>query len=204
MTSTPPPRQPGRPRSEAAKQAVLSAAITLLDHTSLRDLTIDAISKTSGVSKPTIYRWWPNKVAVVTDAFFQTVVPCTSFPEAESATESIRRQVEMLIDMFRGKHGRMVADIVAEGQTAPDVLESFRETFLVPRRAAFREVLEWGIRNREFDPHLDADLAADLIYSPLYFRLLITHQPIDEAFAKALLPRVLAALQLSLEQSSEG
>ena len=85
------PRRPGRPRSEASRQAILDATKRLLDTETVRDLSIERIAKEAGVGKTTIYRWWPSKAAVVIDAFFEAVVPKTPFPEGTSAAEAIAR-----------------------------------------------------------------------------------------------------------------
>jgi AcrR family transcriptional regulator len=61
-------RLPGRPRSEHARQAILSSTLKLLQHTGFPDLTIEAIAADAGVGKATVYRWWPNKSALVVDA----------------------------------------------------------------------------------------------------------------------------------------
>jgi AcrR family transcriptional regulator len=68
----------GRPRSEESKAAILDATWELLKTTCLRNLSIEAIARESGVGKTTIYRWWPNKAAVVMDAFLEKVLPLPS------------------------------------------------------------------------------------------------------------------------------
>ena len=58
----------GRPRSEKSRRAILKATNSLLLHMSVQELSIEAIAKKAKVGKTTIYRWWPNKTAVVMDA----------------------------------------------------------------------------------------------------------------------------------------
>ncbi|MCP6759923.1 MAG: TetR/AcrR family transcriptional regulator [Fischerella sp. CENA71] len=93
----------------------LAATWELLKTTTLRDLSIEAIARESGVGKTTIYRWWPSKVAVVMDAFVENVLSVTPFPEGLSATEAIKVQMASLVQTFSGDYGRIVAQIIAEG-----------------------------------------------------------------------------------------
>lgn len=187
----------GRPRSVESEQAILAAAWTLLQQSNVRRISIEAIAREAGVGKTTIYRWWPSKAAVIVDAFLAQVETVLPFPETETAAEALARQMGRLVQVFRGDVGRIVAEIVAEGQYDPGALESFRDRFLAPRRDAARQVIVQGIESGEFDPKLDPDLAMDILYGPIYYRLLAQHLPLDEIFATALSQRAIACLLAS-------
>jgi AcrR family transcriptional regulator len=175
----------------------LDAAWKLAQANALRDLSIEAIARESGVGKTTIYRWWPSKVAVVMDAFVENVLTVTSFPENISATEAIAQQMTDLIQAFSGEYGRIVAQIIAEGQADPEALASYRDRFIYPRRAVAKTIIQQGIENGEFDPKLDPDLAIDMLYGAIYFRLLVGHLPLDPQFAEELPQWALKALKIS-------
>jgi len=72
---------------------------------------------------------------------------------------------------------------MAEGQSDPDVLREFRERFWYGRRAVVREVLEDARRLGEIRDDLDTELQMDILYAPIYFRLLMRHLPLDKKFA---------------------
>ncbi|MES1026293.1 TetR/AcrR family transcriptional regulator [Gloeocapsa sp. BRSZ] len=186
MPQNPANKRIGRPRSEEAKTAILDATWELLKTTTLRDLSIEAIARESGVGKTTIYRWWSSKVAVVMDAFLEKLSPEIQFPEGLSATEALSQQMATLIKAFSGDYGRIVAQIIAEGQAEPEALASYRDRFIYPRRAAAKAIIEQGIKNGEFEPSLDPELAIDILYGPIYFRLLVGHLPLDYQFAEEL------------------
>jgi len=187
-------RNAGRPRCQVARDAILAATARLLRETSVRELAIESIAREAGVGKATIYRWWPNKTAIVIDAFFSEVVPLTSFPVKGSASDAILAQCTKLIDVLDGPLGNVVAQIIGEGQSNDDVLLKFREIFLQHRRAEFGALFARGIREGEFKPGIDVELAADLVYGPVWYRLLVAHQPLDKAFAKQLPSLAVAAL----------
>lgn len=194
-------RKPGRPRSEEARRAILEATSRLMEKMPLRALTIEGIAKEAGVGKPTIYRWWDSKCAVVMDAFLAETAPQVSFRQTDSAVEALRQQVKLVIDLLRGRPGRIVAEIVGEGQADPNILEEFRTRFFARLLAPAREVIERGKGTGEIDQALDTDLALDLIYGPIYYRLLVGHRPLDEAFARSLPKRVLPALAAAAARS---
>lgn len=177
-------KQAGRPRSAESKQAILEATWALLQQGSVRRLSIEAIAREAGVGKTTIYRWWPSKTTVVIDAFLAQVEACLPFPETETAAESLALQMQQVVKIFSGDVGRIVAQIIAEGQCDSEALNSFCDRFLNPRRDAARQVILQGIAAGEFTPDLDPDVAMDILYGPIYYRLMVQHLPLDEAFAK--------------------
>lgn len=188
-------RKPGRPRSEEAHQALLDATTRLMEAMPIRNITIGGIAKEAGVGKPTIYRWWDSKCALVMDAFLESAAPQTSIPNNGSAVDALALQVKRMIKFLRGRSGEIVAEMVGEGQSDPHILEEFRNRFFTHFLAPARAVIEGGKESGEFDQSLDTDLALDLIYGPIYYRLLVGHQPLNETFARTLPERVTAALR---------
>lgn len=176
-------RKEGRPRSEHARRAILRSTNRLLERMSVRDLTIEGIAKSAGVGKPTIYRWWPNKVAVVIDAFFETMSAQLEYPQADTVAASLRMQLHHALKMDRSREGRLIAEILAEGQFDADILRTFRARFLDFRRAAATALIRAGQRQGEISPALDADLAIDIVYGPIYYRLLVGHLPLEDRLA---------------------
>jgi AcrR family transcriptional regulator len=177
---------PGRPRSAASRLAVLEATISLLESTTVRDLTIEAIAHKAGVGKTTIYRWWPSKTAVAVEAFIDVMLPKMPVQHTKSAGEDISNHLSLLVRRYNGKLGRIVAQLLAEGQSEPEMLADFRQRFFAGRRVAIREVIERGIKSGEFDRKLDVEIALDTLYGAIYFRLILGHLPLDQEFAKVL------------------
>ncbi|PZD73307.1 putative HTH-type transcriptional regulator [Acaryochloris thomasi RCC1774] len=184
----------GRPRSAVSEQAILAAAWRLLQQRPVKDVSIEAIAREAGVGKTTIYRWWPSKAAVFVDAFLAKFKPQAAFIETELAADALAQQMAAVVKVFSGEAGRIVAEIIAEGQSDSVALESFCDRFLQPRRQAAQAVIEQGIQLGEFDPDLDLEVALDILYGPIYYRLLVKHQPLDSTFAAKLSNRALQCL----------
>ena len=187
-------RPPGRPRSERARRAILQAANELLESEGFAAVTVEAIAQRARVSKATVYRWWPNRAAVVMDGFLSTVSSEVPFPHTGHAREDIRIHMRRLAEAFGGKMGRTVAALLAEGQADAELAEALRSRWLSVRRAEAREILELGIERGELREDLDLEVAVDILYGPIYLRLLVGHAPLDEDFADALAEHIFTGL----------
>ena len=187
-------RSPGRPRSERAHRAILQAANELLESEGFAAVTMEAIAERAGVSKATIYRWWPNRAAVVMDGFLSTVSSEVPFPHTGHAREDIRIHMRRLAEAFSGKMGRTVAALIAEGQTDPELAEALRSRWLSVRRAEAREILELGIERGELRDDIDLEVAVDVLYGPIYYRMLVGHAQLEGDFADALADHIFSGL----------
>jgi len=171
-----PIRHQGRPRCEATRLAILSAARRMFETSNLRDLTIDAIAKQAGVSKATIYRWWNNKAELVMDACIEELRQDATFDRSgDSAVEIITSQMRRLIKVYGGPTGRMVGQLMAEAQYQPEIGQRFLVNHAESRCRELMEILG-GERDKVV-------FLADLLYGPIYFRLIRHSCPLDTTFA---------------------
>lgn len=175
-------RPPGRPRSERARKAVLRSTVALLKRAGFNELSIEAVAAHAGVSKATIYRWWANKAELVIAAFASAVGKELSFPSAGPVLKSIHVQMQRWAVIFHSPLGQIVATVIGAGQSEPEILEAFRAHWVEPRRVEARALLLQAIKKGELRSDLDPDTALDLLYGPLYLRLLLRHAPLDQEF----------------------
>jgi AcrR family transcriptional regulator len=189
-------RKPGRPRnaSAVAHDRILDAVFELLQTRSIRDLQIQEVCRKARVSKPTIYKWWPTKAAMVMDMFEERMVSRLPAIQGFNAAQLLRVAVPGLIRLFNGPFGRIAAEMIAEGQSEPVVLREFRNRYIFKRRAVSVKAIEDAYASGEFKRSVDPELLLDLIFGPIYYRLLVKHQPLDQQFGKALLDYVLARI----------
>jgi AcrR family transcriptional regulator len=190
-----PSRAPGRPRSERARKAILRSTIELLQRTGFGDLSIEAIAAHAGVGKATVYRWWPNKAALVIDAFVESVGEELRFPKTGSAIKGIRYQMERWTRVFRSPLGQVIAMVIGAGQSDPEILEAFRQHWVEPRRQEARELLRRGMETGEIRRDIDPDTILDIFYGPLYLRLLVRRSPLSAKFVDAICSLASSGLQ---------
>ncbi|WP_095129210.1 TetR/AcrR family transcriptional regulator [Pseudomonas sp. Irchel s3h14] len=175
----------GRPRSEATRLLILDATIKLLQDNSIQAISIEAIAREAGVSKATIYRWWDSKALVVIDAFIENHLIKTTLPRELGPREAIAHHFRSLVEQYSGWPGRLVAQIIAEGQSDPSILRAFRERFHYGRRAVISETLEEWRNKGEISSDTNIEILMDVIYGAVYMRLMIGHAPLNEAFAES-------------------
>lgn len=183
----------GRPRDPRTRAAILAAARALLERGGLTAVTIEAIAQKAGVSRPTIYRYWPNAPAVAMAAFLNV----TGAPEAARSTRSpyaaLRAQLHAVADAFAAPAGRSVAAMVAAAQSETELAKAFRNEFIARNRNATRLLLERCIEDGLVAPPADMELALDLVFGPLFYRLLMGHAPITRGFVDRLLDAIIPA-----------
>ena len=184
-------RPPGRPRSEEARQAILRSTLKILGESGFSDFTIEEVADRAAVGKATVYRWWPNKGALIADAFASSTKRNLHFPDTGSLAKDISRQMHQLVKIFTSPRGRIVSAILAAGQTDAELIAAFRERFLMPRRREAYATLRRGIQRGELRKDIDLDLLLDSLYGPIYMRFLIQHARLTPEFTDRICALVL-------------
>ena len=184
-------RAPGRPRSEKARLAILQATLKLLSEAGYANFTIEEVADRAEVGKATVYRWWPDKGALIADAFAGSITHRLRFPDTGSVYTDMSRQMRQLVKVFRSDRGRIVSAILAAGQSDKELIAAFRDRFLWPRRREAYATLQRGIRRGELRRDIDLDLLLDSLYGPIYMRFLIQHDRLTPQFVDDLCTLVL-------------
>ena len=192
MTGTGTPARLGRPRSESRRTAILAAAGDLMLEGGLSAATMEAIAERAGVGKATIYKWWPSRGAVALEGFMVKAADSWSLPEGASAPEALRVLVTSATRLFAGTlAGQLMRSLAADAQSHPEIALALREQWFRPRRAVAAEIIRKGIENGELRADLDLAVTLDLVFAPVYYRLLFSHEPLDEEFAARSIEQVL-------------
>jgi AcrR family transcriptional regulator len=198
MTDTSEETRPrGRPRSETAQTAILSAAITLLLDQGLHAMSMDDVAERAGVSKATIYRWWASKELLALDALATEWATPTSTKQRDTGSlrGDLLAQLRPWIRQLNERpFGRVIAGLIAEAQTDPGFAKLYREHFIGPRRDATRPLLLRAIARGEISPDTDLELSLDLFYGPIYHRLLHGHAALNDRFTQQVVDAVIKAI----------
>ncbi|MGK4219429.1 TetR/AcrR family transcriptional regulator C-terminal ligand-binding domain-containing protein [Kocuria sp.] len=189
-------------RSEESHQAVLKTTMSLLDPDqgtglSVQKLSIERIARDSGVSKTTIYRWWPNKVAVVIDSFLANHIARTPVRDDLPAMESLREHMASLAAIYASNEGRLIAQLIAECQHDPAAMQEFKERFWLKRQVAATSIIHRSQEEGSIRADLAAENVAELLYAPIYFRLLLQAGALDQDWTDKLLNVALDGIRAS-------
>jgi AcrR family transcriptional regulator len=189
-------KKPGRPRSEETKKAILTASYELLLENGFKMVTIEGIAERAGVSKVTIYKWWPTKAAVVVDGYFAATEALLLVPDTGSVKDDLFIQVNNLASFITSPSGKVITELIAEGQHDANIAEEYRVRYFNPRRLISRSILERGVLRGELRKDLELEPCIDLIFAPIFYRLLITGDRIDESYTRELISYALSGLEL--------
>lgn len=187
----------GRPRRATAEahSAILNAMYELLQERSVRDVTMEAVAKKAGVGKPTLYKWWPTKAGLVMAVLQERVVNGLEPPTLGTAEATIRSTVRGLIGAFNGFFGKVMADLIAEGQSEPAVLQKLYDRHIGPRRAETVAAVERSKATGEFVADTDPEVVIDTIFGAIYYRLLLRSAPLTEEFGEQVVDQVLRGVR---------
>ena len=198
--------KPGRPRSQRAQNSILDAAVDLLLTRDLPTVSMDAVATRAGVSKATIYRWWPTKETLALDALYRE---WSADGEAPPDTGSLRSDLEALlvpwVEEIRDRpYDVVIATLFAKARSDAEFAEQYIERLAKPRRSRARAVFTRACDRGEIRQGIDMDLAIDLLYGPLYLRLLQGHAPIAPEFARQIVNGVIDGLPKHAEANGHG
>lgn len=184
----------GRPRSPETREKILKAAYEMLNEVGFIDLTIEGVAARAEVGKPTIYRRWKTKAQLAMDAFLEAVNPEITFPDTGSVMEDFREQMQKIVKLMNSPRGEVLANVIGCGQADEELIAAFRDNWLTPRKEDAKRILQRGIERGELREDIDEEIAIDALYSPLFYRLLLKHQPLNAKFVNKLIDVVMNGL----------
>jgi len=173
---------------------VLKATMELMQEDDLRRASVDRISARSGVSKATIYKWWPNRTAVAIDAFLHQMMADAPVPDTGSAAEDFRLTLRGMMGFYSSPFGAIYAQLVGESQFDPSARKRIRTHQVNLRRAAVTKIWDRGVARGELDPNVDPEVALDLIFGAAVYRMATGHGGLTPDDADAIVATAMRAL----------
>ena len=178
---TPSRRTGGRIRSQDAHDAVLAAAIELVEELGYQAVTIERIAARADVAKSTVYRWWKSKAVLVMDAYRTAVEQRMPEPDTGSLAGDLITFATALYGVSAHPlRVRTLRGLMAEAQLDQAFAEPFRE-WVESRRAVVLALLSRAVHRGELPATADLDAATDHLFGLFWYRLLVDHQPLDPA-----------------------
>lgn len=183
----------GRPRSDQARQAILSAALAELLERGYGALTVDGIAARAGVGKQTIYRWWASKADVVLEAAGAEAAGRIKVPDTGALETDLRAFLTMT---FRLRDQQpVVVGMMAQSLLDPEFAVKFREQFIFGRRAALRALFERAHDRGELPSGVRVELMLDVVFGVLWYRMLVGHAPLTQHTARQLTDTVMRVVR---------
>ncbi|MQY09236.1 TetR/AcrR family transcriptional regulator [Actinomadura macrotermitis] len=199
MTNDPGRPARRRPAGAAVLRPHLTAAITEAVFAELAEvgygrLTMEAVARRAGVSKPTLYRRWPAKEAMVAAVAGDVVTAVADVPDTGSLRGDVGHYLAATAGMLRHPlASRIIPDLLAEAGRASGLADALLVRARDVRREKAAELLRRGIARGELPPDLPVQLALDLLVGPLFWRLIIARTPTGPDHLDRLTDMLLAA-----------
>ena len=187
-------RKAGRPRSEQADRAIISATLDLFAESGAEGLCIEQVAARAGVGKATIYRRWPGKEDLLLDALAALRAP---LPEPKG--ESVRDDLVALLEAMRTesvdpRRVRQFALLLGEGAKFPRLFDRYVETVIEPRRDVFRAVLRRGMATGELRETANVEVAVDMLTGTVLARPRVSQERADRGYARRVVDELLIGL----------
>ncbi len=180
----------GRPRSAQTHDAILDAARQVLGSEGEARFSIERVASAAGVSKASIYRRWPTKGALLIELYMVGLDRVIA-ERAGSLRVQLKSYLTNTIKRLQDPLWRSILrSLVAEGQYDATTAQLLREKILVPRRASGLALLRHAESIGEIPPGVDHEIVLDMLFGPVWYRLLFEHAPLDEGLPERLLTQI--------------
>ncbi|MFI1987810.1 TetR/AcrR family transcriptional regulator [Actinoplanes sp. NPDC020271] len=168
--AVPAARRRGRPPDPHSRSRILAAAEALLDEAGYLNVTIDEVAARAGVSKKTVYRFWPHKPALISDLIVErsAVLPV---PDVGDTRAELATLFSLIIEYLTAGPGSTMTLLVAATSDDPGTLAKLREQVVAPRRDIARNVLQRGIARGDLPADVDIDAVLDLWHGLVAYRV---------------------------------
>jgi AcrR family transcriptional regulator len=184
-------RPRGRPRSAIADRAIREAAVDLFAERGFEGFSVEDVADRAGVSKATVYRRYPSKVDLVVEAGSCLATDVVRFPDTGNLRDDVRGLARSLVNAFENtRAGKMMPVMTFERRRYPELDDRYRK-FLADRKARTRAVLRRAVDRGELPDDTDIGVMSSTLVGPIFHRLMITQEPLNDAFVDALVDALL-------------
>ncbi|GAB2549563.1 TetR/AcrR family transcriptional regulator [Nocardia heshunensis] len=188
-----------KPAGAAVMQPQVTAAIRVAAFEELADvgygkLSMEAVARRAGVSKPTLYRRWSTKQDLVIGLISEVAVDAADSPDTGSLRGDLRAFLAQSAEVLTNPLvARIIPDILAQAVRVPALREVLQLGIGQSRRARVARILHRAIDRGELPESLNLELALDFIGAPLFWRVMLGGDPTGPAYLDQLTDMLLAA-----------
>ena len=181
-------------RDPVARAAILSAAFQLCMENGYAKLSIEGIARRARVGKQTVYRWWPTLSAVLLEALQEAsrATASAAFPDTGDIRADLRSQLHALVALMNSRAMVPYTSLIGAAQSDPQLSRALYEGIIRPRVADCQERIAKAQAAGQLRSGPDPLLIVELLYAPLYYRLLLRSAEITVDHVDAVIDLVFA------------
>ncbi|WP_406436323.1 TetR/AcrR family transcriptional regulator [Streptomyces sp. NBC_00631] len=175
---------------------MLRTTAEILFEDGLNGATFEKVAARAGSSKTTLYKWWPSPGALAFEAYSAAVEPTLAFPDTGDIERDLAAQLHAFVDLLtKRRGGPVIAQLIGAAQTDPDLAAAFTRSYVRPRRRLAMERMMTARDAGQIRADVDLEVVVDQLWGACYHRLLLPAEPLDAAFADALVSNTLRGIQ---------
>ncbi|OQR61576.1 TetR family transcriptional regulator [Streptomyces maremycinicus] len=184
-----------RPAAEVRANALDAAGALLLDG-GMAAFTFEAVAERAGVSKTTLYKWWPSKGALALDGYFHAVESVLAFPDSDDIEADLTAQLRAFVRILtETPAGRVIAELIGQAQTDPELSAALLERYSGPRRELAVRRMRRAQAHGQLRADVDPEVLVDQLWGACYHRLLMPSLPLTQEFAASLVANLLPGVR---------
>ena len=181
-------------RRERTEKAIIDATRELLAERGVGGLTVERVAARAGVAKTTIYRRWRSKDELALAVLIDMVENVVATPDLGETRDELVAFVNAAVTILGSTlMGRVMQGLVSDLATDSELGRAFRERVVAMRVAEVRRLVERGIERGDLRADTDIELLHELLFGPVYYRLLLSGSPLDRNLAARIVDSVLPA-----------
>ncbi|RSM35015.1 TetR family transcriptional regulator [Amycolatopsis balhimycina DSM 5908] len=186
----------GRRPAQQVRTDILDAAGRLLLAEGMAAFTIERVAAIAGTSKMTIYKWWPSKGALALEGYASKVDDMLAVPDTGDIEADLTTQLLTYVRLLRDTPaGRVVAELIGEAQTDPELVKAFRRVYADPRRAVGRAALQTAQRRGQVRADVNLDTLMEQLWGACLYRLMARADLLTDDFARDLVRNVMGGVR---------
>jgi AcrR family transcriptional regulator len=185
----------GRRPADEVRADVLRTVGELLLSDGIGAVTFDSVARAAGVSKTTIYKWWPSAGALALDGYFHAVEPTLAFADTGDIRADLSSQLHSFARlMTKTSGGRVLTELIGRAQTDDDLAQAYRALYSSERRRLAAERIATAQAVGQIRAEVDPQTVVDQLWGAIYHRLLIPDEPVTDAFVDGLIDNILRGI----------
>jgi AcrR family transcriptional regulator len=181
-------------RVRRSKQAVLTATFRLLSETGLTGVSVDAVSRLSGVAKTTIYRHWPSRSALILDACSK-LRPKSELTDTGNLKDDLTALALNMAERLRTARWATVLPSIMDAAERDPELAKLHAQLHAEMTTGFRTIIERAQQRGEVPRNRGVTEVVALVIGPLFYRRWLSREPIDDEFVKGVIENAIGGRQ---------
>lgn len=168
-------------------------------------MTIEDVAQRAGVGKASIYRRWSSKGTLALDAFMVEFLATQQAPDTGALEGDLLQALRSWVrTVHKTPTGQALTGIIAQAQHDPELAAAWRDRVVLPVRAQHRRIIEAAIERGEIPASSDPDVILDMLFGPVYHRLLHRHRPVTDGFVRRVVAMIVAGARAGAAGPPKG